>query len=160
MIKNTDWAGVWIDHRKAFIVLPRDEGCEVLKVLSGMEPHFKSTGGKGKSRPFMHESGPSSASHRERSDENTMHKYLSNVVRHLGDATRIFLIGPGVAKDALRNLLVHGQEEHHMLEITLEAAAHMTEPQLKARVMSHFDHPANRYSRGGSPGDAPHELHL
>ena len=152
---NNNWAGVWIDHRNAFIVRPTIKECEVVTVLSEMEPHHKSTGGKGKSRPFMHESGPSSASHRDRSDENTMHVYLSGVAAKLQGADRIFLLGPGSAKDCLRNLLVQGESEHHLLDIAVEAAQQMTEPQLKAAVMKHFGHPARRSWRG-APGEAPH----
>ena len=34
-------AGLWIDHRKAVIVLITDEGEEVKKIVSGMEKHVR-----------------------------------------------------------------------------------------------------------------------
>ncbi|MCX6123816.1 MAG: hypothetical protein NTV34_03590, partial [Proteobacteria bacterium] len=144
---QNDWVGVWIDHRNAFVVRPTVKGCEVTSVLSELEQHHKSTGGKGKSQPFMHESGPSSASHRARSDENTMHNYLNRVAAKLNGANRIFLLGPGNAKDGLRSLLVQGEGGHQLVDIALEAAEQMTKPQLKAMVMKHFGHPARRYWR-------------
>jgi hypothetical protein len=136
--------GVWIDKRNAFIVQPSEDGCNVVTVISEVEGHRKSTGGKGKSQPYMHETGPSSSSHRERADENAMKKYLAEVERCLEGASKIFLLGPGETKIALRNLLVANATLHQKREIALEAAEQMSEAQLKATVLSHFGHAPER----------------
>ena len=38
-------AGLWIDHRKAIIVIVTDEGEELKKITSNMEKHVRFTGG-------------------------------------------------------------------------------------------------------------------
>jgi len=38
-------AGLWIDHRKAVIVLITDQGEEVKTITSDMEKHVRFTGG-------------------------------------------------------------------------------------------------------------------
>jgi hypothetical protein len=135
---SNDWAGVWIDQRNAFIVRPTEADCEVTTVLSEMEAYRKSSGGKGKSRPYMHENAPSSVSHRSRSDENKMRKYLGRVASQLAEANRILLLGPGKTKDHLRSLIVASESELRHPEISLEAADRLTEAQIKATVREHF----------------------
>jgi hypothetical protein len=137
--------GVWIDQRNAFIVRPANEDCDIVEVLSDVEAHRKSTGGKAKSKPYMHESGPSSASHHDRSIDNAMNKYLSEVAMHLKGETNILLLGPGESKQKLRNLLMVGNDQYHKCEISLKASETMTKPQLKAAVLSHFGHVPERF---------------
>ena len=141
---STNGIGVWIDQRNAFIVCPTNEACDVVEVISDVESHRKSTGGKAKSKPYMHESGPSSASHHDRSIDNAMDKYLGEVVRHLKGETNILLLGPGEAKQKLRNLLM-SSDQFQKCEISLKASESMTQPQLKATVMSHFGHVPERF---------------
>lgn len=152
---NSNWTGVWIDHRNALIVRPNNGDVELTTVPSALEPQHKSTGGKAKSRPFMHENAPSSASHSARASENAMGKYLSIVAQHVAQVSNILILGPGNTKELLRNLLAQEESPHHSREIALEAAEQMTEPQLKARVLLHFGRPASR-NRRGAPGEAPH----
>jgi hypothetical protein len=137
--------GVWIDQRNAFIVRPSSKNCDVVEILSDVESHRKSTGGKAKSEPYMHESGPSSASHREHATQNALNKYLSEVATHLVGETNILLLGPGKAKQKLRNLLIEGNDHHKESDISLKASETMTQSQLKAAVMSHFGHMAERF---------------
>ncbi len=146
--------GVWIDQQNAFIVRPLDGDWEVVTLFSEMESHRKSTGGKAKSKPYMHESGPSSASHRNNAESNTMHQYIRNVAKYLSGTDRIFILGPGDTKLKLRNQLVENENLQHMREIALETSDRMTEPQLKAAVLSHFGQPAKRFM----PGQTPHDL--
>lgn len=142
---STNGIGVWIDQRNAFIVRPANEDCDVVEILSEVESHGKSTGGKAKSKPYMHESGPSSASHRDRRIDNAMDKYLKEVAGHLKGETNILLLGPGQAKQKLRNLLIEGNDQRQQCEISLKASETMTKPQLKAAVMSHFGFLAERF---------------
>lgn len=156
---NENWVGVWIDHRNAFIVRPADEGCSVTTVSSDIERHITSTGGRAKPQPYMHENAPVSGAHRDRAYDNKLEKYLMDVVTHLDNAGRIFLLGPGIVKERLKRLIVSTQSKAHSFDIVVEASEQMTLPQLKETVMSHFKHPAQRFFRD-APGAASHSVEV
>ncbi len=118
-------AGLWIDHRKAVIVLISDEGEEIKKIISGMEKHVRFTGGTGS------ENG-SSEDVRDRQFGNHLNNFYDEVIAVLRDADSIQIFGPGEAKGELEKRIEHEGLKAKILEI--EAVDKMTDHQIAAKV--------------------------
>jgi hypothetical protein len=121
----TKQAGLWIDHRKAVIVLITDEGEEVKKITSGMEKHTR----------FMGEDGPGEDV-RDRQFGNQLNGYYDQVIAVVRDADSIQIFGPGEAKGELEKRLEHEGLKEHILAI--ETMDKMTDRQIAAKVRERF----------------------
>ena len=122
-------AGLWIDHRKAIVVLITDEGEEIKKIVSGMEKHVRFTGGTGS------EDG-SSEDVRDRQFGNHLNSYYDQVIAVVRDADSIQIFGPGEAKGELEKRIEHEGLKAHILAI--ETVDKMTDRQISAKVREHF----------------------
>ena len=122
-------AGLWIDHRKAIVVLITDEGDEVKKITSGMEKHVRFTGGTGS------EEG-SSEDVRDRQFGNHLNSYYDEVITVIRDADTIQIFGPGEAKGELEKRLEQEGLKEHILAI--ETVDKMTDRQIAAKVRERF----------------------
>jgi hypothetical protein len=122
-------AGLWIDHRKAVVVLITDEGEEVKKIISGMEKHVRFTDGTGS------EDG-SSEDVRDRQFGNHLNSYYDKVAAVVRDADSIQIFGPGEAKGELKKRLEHEGLKEHILAI--ETVDKMTDHQIAAKVRKQF----------------------
>jgi hypothetical protein len=141
--------GLWIDHRKAVIVIVTDEGEEIKEIASHMEKHVRFTGGTAS------ELG-STEDMRDRQFGNHLNSYYDRVIAVLAGADSIQIFGPGEAKGELRKRLEHEGLEGHVLAV--ETVDKMTDRQIAAKVREHLrpsvsqtglgpDHPseADRY---------------
>ncbi|MBE0683670.1 MAG: hypothetical protein IH589_17335 [Anaerolineales bacterium] len=117
--------GLWIDHRKAVIVLITDEGEEIKKIVSGMEKHVRFTGGDGS------EEG-SSEDVRDRQFGNHLNSYYDEVIAFIRDADSIQIFGPGEAKGELEKRIEHEGLKARILAI--ETVDKMTDKQIAAKV--------------------------
>lgn len=118
-------AGLWIDHRKAMIVIMSEDGEENMEITSDMEQHVRFSG---KTDP---EDG-SGEDVRDRQFENRLNRYYDRVVEVVRGADSIQIFGPGEAKGELKKRL-----EHHGLKsrvLAIEAADKMTDRQIAAKV--------------------------
>jgi NAD(P)H-hydrate repair Nnr-like enzyme with NAD(P)H-hydrate dehydratase domain len=118
-------AGLWIDHRKAVIVIVTDEGEETKEIASNMEKHVRFTGGTAS------EVG-STEDMRDREFGNHLNSYYDRVIAVLHDADSIQIFGPGEAKGELRKRLEHKGLKGHVLAI--ETVDKMTDRQIAAKV--------------------------
>ena len=89
--------GLWIDHRKAVIVIITDEGEETKQITSHMEKHVRYS-----NDPT--ESG-SSEDMRDRQFGNRLNSYYDEVIACLREAESIQIFGPGEAKGELETRL-------------------------------------------------------
>lgn len=122
-------AGLWIDHRKAVIVIVTDDGEEIREIASNMGKHVRFTGGTG--------SGDSSAEDvRDRRFGNQLNSYYDEIVAAIRGADSIQIFGPGEAKDELRKRLRHDGLKGHV--VATETVDKMTDRQIAARVREHF----------------------
>jgi hypothetical protein len=90
--------GIWIDHRRAVIVVLKEKGEEVRTLDSGLKKRLRSTGGES--------SGVGSTENTaDRQYENRLKVFYDEVmaVARLGSSIRIF--GPGEAKLELKKHL-------------------------------------------------------
>ncbi len=118
-------AGLWIDHRKAVIVLITDQGEEVKTITSDMEKHVRFTGGNGS------EDG-SSEDVRDRQFGNHLNAYYDQVISIIRDADFIQIFGPGEAKGELEKRLEHKGLKANVLAV--ETADKMTDRQIAVKV--------------------------
>jgi len=121
--------GLWIDHRKAVIVIATDEGEELKKITSNMEKHVRFTNGNGS------EDG-SSEDVRDRQFGNHLNAYYDEVIAALRGADSIQIFGPGEAKGELEKRLEHEGLKAHILAI--ETVDKMTDRQISAKVRERF----------------------
>jgi hypothetical protein len=124
-------AGLWIDHRKAVIVLVSAEGEATRVIESNGEKHVRYSGGaepKG-----AHESEPGTAEDtRERHFEGQLSKYYDEVIACLRGAEGILIFGPGEAKGELRTRLERAGLGAGIVGV--EPVDKMTDRQIAAKV--------------------------
>ena len=121
--------GLWIDHRKAIIVIITEEGEEIKKIASNMEKHIRFTNGNGS------EQG-SSEDVRDRQFGNHLNTYYDQVIAEIRGAESIQIFGPGEAKGELEKRLEHEGLKTHIS--TIETVDKMTDRQISAKVREHL----------------------
>ena len=121
--------GLWIDHRKAVIVIVTDEGEELKKITSNMEKHVRFTGGTAS------EDG-STEDVRDRQFGNHLNSYYDEVIAVIRGADSIQIFGPGEAKGELEKRLEHEGLKAHIFAI--ETVDKMTDRQISAKVRDHL----------------------
>ncbi len=120
--------GLWIDHRKAVIVMVTDEGEETTLIESDMEKHVRFASGSS-------EDG-SAESTRDRQFASHLDGYYDKVIASIRDAESILIFGPGEAKGELKKRLENKVLGGHIVGI--ETVDKMTDRQIAARVRQHF----------------------
>jgi len=120
--------GLWIDHRKAVVVIVTKEGEEVKEITSHMEKHVRfsdaaAEGGQGEDV-------------RDRQFTNHLNSYYDTVISMIRDGDTIQLFGPGEAKGELEKRLEREGLKEHVLAI--ETVDKMTDRQIAAKVRDHF----------------------
>ena len=120
--------GLWIDHRKAVIVLVTDEGEETRLVESDMEKHIRFASGSSQDG--------SAESTRDRQFASHLGGYYDKVIACIRDAESILIFGPGEAKGELEKRLENKELGGRIVGI--ETVDKMTDRQIAARVRQHF----------------------
>jgi stalled ribosome rescue protein Dom34 len=122
-------AGMWIDHRKAVIVIVSDQGEETKQIESGMEKHVRFSGGS------RSEQG-GGEDQQDRQFTGHLNAYYDEVIAHLRDAESILIFGPGEAKGELEKRLASKGLSGRVVGI--ETVDKMTDRQIAAKVRQHF----------------------
>jgi hypothetical protein len=120
--------GLWIDHRKAVIVIIAEDREEIKEISSDLEGHVRFTAGSSS------ESG-SAEDVRDRQFGNRLNAYYDKVVAAIGRADSIQIFGPGEAKGELRTRLAGAGLADHLLAV--ETVDKMTDRQIAAKVRDH-----------------------
>ena len=120
--------GLWIDHRKAVIVIVTDDGEEIKKISSDMEKRVRFSGGT--AADGLTEGA------RDRQLGNHLNSYYDQVVAVIRDADAIQIFGPGEAKRELEKRLEHAGLKASIF--ALETADKMTDHQISAKVRERF----------------------
>ena len=127
--------GLWIDHKKAVIVILEGKKEELRKIESNMEKHVRYKGGAhGKtaySPQFL-----SAETQEDRRYREHLNKYYREVISVIGEADSLLVIGAGEAKHEFEKRLAH--EGNHIKSVHVEAADKMTERQIAAKVRKYF----------------------
>jgi hypothetical protein len=120
--------GLWLDHRKAVIVVVTETGEETINVESNMEKHVRFSSGS--SEPGQGEDV------RDRQFQNHLNTYYDEIVAHIGEAGSIQIFGPGEAKGELEKRLERQDQKDRI--VTVETVDKMTDRQISAKVRDHF----------------------
>jgi stalled ribosome rescue protein Dom34 len=124
-------AGLWIDHRKAVIVIITEAGEEIKEITSNMEKHIRFSGGSSSQ-------DGSKEDVRDRQFDNHLNSYYESVIAVLKGADSIQIFGPGEAKGELAKRLERDGMKGYSLSV--ETVDKMTDHQIAAKVREHL-HP-------------------
>jgi len=122
-------AGLWIDHRKAVIVIVSDAGEEIKEITSDMEKHTRFTGGNASM-------DGSTEDVRDRQFGNHLNTYYESVIAVIRGVDSIQIFGPGEAKHELAKRLEHDGMKDCISSI--ETVDKMTDHQIAAKVREHI----------------------
>jgi len=133
-------AGLWIDHREAFIVVLSKTGEVTKRIQSSVEKQSRRDGDPSTGR-FEYQGVPADDSHQK---EYTAHpdRYYDEIVSYLRDAGPVLIFGPGEAKGELKKRFEKAKSAAQL--ISLETTDKMTDPQIVAHVRQHFCREAAR----------------
>jgi hypothetical protein len=132
-------AGVWIDHRKAVIVVASEHDLVTAQILSNVEKQLRPHGGARSKTQYGPQQAPADDM-RETVFMRHLDVYFDRVVSHLRGAQGIWIIGPGEAKHELKKRLERGGLGAQVMGV--ETADKMTEGQLVAKFRERFLAPA------------------
>lgn len=124
-------AGLWIDHRKAVIVIVTETGEEIKEITSNMEKHIRFTGGSASQ-------DGSTEDVRDRQFGNHLNSFYDAVVAFIRCADTIQIFGPGEAKGELVKRLEHDGVKERILVV--ETVDKMTDRQISAKVRTQIPH--------------------
>lgn len=133
-------AGLWIDHRKAVIVL-----------ISGQKEETKIIQSNVEKQPGRSADVRSTASHeaqqvraddsREREFMHHLQRYYDQVIALIRDADAILIFGPGEAKGELRKRLEHDKPDGRVLAV--ETNDKMTDHEIAEKIRERFPTPVS-----------------
>ncbi len=127
--------GLWIDHRKAFIVAISDKGEEAILVISRLEKQLGRPGGVRSSKSFESQLVPADDS-RERKFTGLLQIYYDAVIACIRHADFILIFGPGEAKGELKKHLVKNKLGGRI--VGMETIDRMTDHQIALKVREFF----------------------
>ena len=131
-----EYAGIWIDLEKAYIVKLQD-GKESLEVIdSNVEKHIRLSGGARSKTPF----GPQEIASERKPEERRKHqltRFYRDVIKNIEDVSRVYIMGPGEAKKALNKEIARAKRLS-AIRVVVETADKMTEKQLIAKVKDFY----------------------
>ena len=132
-----NYAGLWIDHRKAVVVSITDDGETIERIESDIERKVRLSGG---SRTGKTPYGPQQVSVNGKQEERIkrqLRQYYQEIIRRIQDSNKILIFGPGEAKIELKKE-IEKSKELALKKITVEVADKMTERQIAAVVRQFF----------------------
>ena len=132
MMKNI---GLWIDHKKAVIVIQSEQGEDIQKIESGVGRHVRYRGAS-------HPKSPYSAQYQQGDDQldnkflEQLNKFYEKVIGQLRGAQAVLIFGPGEAKGELEKRIIHDKVRVQIVGI--ESADKLTDRQIAAKVRNYF----------------------
>jgi len=127
--------GLWIDHRKAVIVVLTDEAEEIKLIISKVEKQPGRPGGVRSKTPYESQLVRADDS-RQRKLTGHLNIYYDAVIACIRDAESILIFGPGEAKGELKKRLETNKLSGRIVGI--ETIDKMTDRQIAAKVRQYF----------------------
>lgn len=128
-------AGLWIDHRKAVIVVVADEGEVTIRIESNVEKQLRPHGGSRCRTQYGPQQAPPDDM-REAVFMGHLGVYYDKVISCIRDAQAIQIFGPGEAKDELKKRLERNKLGGRIAGVAI--ADKMTDRQIAAKVLRDF----------------------
>ena len=130
------YAGIWIDHEKAFVVLIHGEKAALHRIESNVEGRIRLSGGS-RSRTSYGPQDVASETKIDRRRKHHLQDYYQKVMHGLVDADKIMVLGPGEAKAELAKEIRNSKELAAKI-VSIERADKMTREQIIAKVKEFF----------------------
>jgi hypothetical protein len=127
-------AGLWIDHKKAVIVVVTAKGEEIKLIISKVEKQPGRTGGVRTTTPY--EKQVLADDSLERVFKGHLNVYYDAVISCIRGAEAIQIFGPGEAKGELKKRIKRNKLSGRIVGI--ETVDKMSHRQISARVRQHF----------------------
>lgn len=127
--------GLWIDHRKALVVIITDKEEEIELIISKVEkqprrsPNLRHTGS------YESQQVPADDS-RQKAATGHLNIYYDAIIASIRGAESILIFGPGEAKDELRKRLMRIDLGGRI--VAVETVDKMTDRQIAVKVREHF----------------------
>lgn len=128
-------AGLWVDHRKAVVVVVTDKGEETTLIISNVEKQLRRSGDSPLKGPYEAQKVPLEDS-RQRLFTGHLNIYYDAVIACLRDTESILLFGPGEAESELKNRLKRNKRDGRI--VAIETVDKMTDRQIAAKVRQYF----------------------
>lgn len=127
-------AGLWIDHKKAVIVVVTAKGEEIKLIISKVEKQPGRSGGVRTTAPY--EQQVLADDSLERVFKGHLNVYYDAVIACIRGAEAILIFGPGEAKGELKKRIQRSKLSGRIVGI--ETVDKMSHRQISARVRQHF----------------------
>ena len=127
--------GLWIDHKKATLVIQTEHGENIQQIESEVGRHVHYRGASNSNSPF-------SAQYQQGDDQldnkftEQLNKFYEKVIAQIREADAVLIFGPGEAKGELEKRIAH--EKVNVPVVKIETADKMTERQIAAKVRHYF----------------------
>ena len=128
-------AGLWIDHRKAIIVVVSDKGEETGLIMSKVEKQPRRSGDSPLRGAYESKRVPAQDS-RQRTLTGHLKLYYDAVLAYIRNAESILIFGPGEAKGELKKFLEKNKLGRRVASV--ETVGKMTSRQIAAKIRKHF----------------------
>jgi len=132
---TTNSAGVWIDHRRAVIVVvgPAEEHSTF--IVSNVEKHLERSGDSPLKGPYESRQVPPD-DRRQMALTAELNAYYDAVIAAVRNAESLFIFGPGEAKGELKKRLEKHKTGGRVAAV--ETVDKMTDRQIAAKVRDYF----------------------
>ena len=133
MMKNI---GLWIDHKKAIIVIQNEQGEDIQIIESGMGRHIRYRGASTTKSAYsaQYQQGDNQLDNKFTEQLN---KYYDKVIAYIRVAKAVLIFGPGEAKGELEKRIAHAKVKVQIVGI--EIADKMTDRQIATKVRNYFE---------------------
>jgi hypothetical protein len=128
-------AGIWIDHRKAVIVVLTPDGETLTTVESHVEKHPQRGGDSPMTGAYEARQVPADDS-RQKALTGDLNGYYDGVLAGLPGGCSLLLFGPGEAKGEFNKRI--GKTRHDVTVVAVETDDKMTDKQIAAKTRKHF----------------------
>lgn len=133
--------GLWVDHRKAVIVVVTDKGEETKLIISKVEKQLRRSGDSPLKGTYEAQQVPADDS-REARLTGTLNIYYDAIIACIRNAESILILGPGEAKDELKKRIRKSKLDSRIVGI--ETADKMTDRQIVAKIRQYFKENSGR----------------
>jgi hypothetical protein len=130
-----DSAGIWIDHRKAVIVVVGPTEEHTACIVSNVEKHLERSGDSPLKGPYESRQVPPD-DRRQMALTAELNAYYDTVIAAVRNVEALFIFGPGEAKGEFKNRLEKNKLSG--LVAAVESADKMTDRQIAAKVRDYF----------------------
>lgn len=128
--------GLWIDHRRAFIIHFSGIEARTENIESNLEKHVRAAGGSRTATPY----GPQDVFAEDKVDRKFqlhLKQFYNKVAESLQGADSILIMGPGEARNEFRKHLEKSKQQPRPA-IEVAPADKMTDAQIVAKAREYF----------------------